>query len=85
MTDLPRFGAVMRGKITTACDKAQFCFDLATRINEKLDVMITEENQNKKERKLLAEIKAEDAIKDEKQRALLALEINRVSHSFPPL
>lgn len=79
LTDLPRFGTAMRAKIIAASEKAQFCFDFATKIIEKLETLTEEENNHKRDRRLQAERQTSEALKEREEQALAVFELNKVS------
>lgn len=79
LTDTPRFGIAMRGKMTSASERSLSTLKLTVSIIERLEPLLEFENENRKQRRLVAEKEVEDAVERERELAIAAAAKDAVS------
>lgn len=79
-TDLPRFGTAMRAKISAAFEKSQTCHNLVIKLIDKFGPLLDDENERKKQRKIIGEQEERDAVERAKHLLLAAIAQDTVSH-----
>lgn len=67
LTDTPRYGAVMRAKMTSALERSQSLLEVTGRVIERLGPLLEVESEMRRERMLQAEREVEEKAEKERQ------------------